>query len=274
MHGKGLSSVCKIFITNFRHFQGGAPDLLLIRGYRKMKREGSNDACGCFQRNNNSYFEFIDFDDWLGVGWERCGGRISTDRNYMEEDLTLPIKPFANSKTIYNDPSTMLESKALLSWMEDSKSNTTSFDGKSNNNSIISNHVHDLTGPHEEVDPVTHPMLIDLDISEVEDEIPSAPAVRFSKFVYNGADISNPCKICHEKESILQDHENPFAWTHSDWIFEALFVEVKGPSDRLAERQAIWLHALDVGGGVPAVVCQIREGRNGQQTGHHESSMF
>ena len=48
---------------------------------------------------------------------------------------------------------------------------------------------------------------------------------------------------------------------------------MKGPTDRLADRQAVWLHALSVGGGVPSVVCQIREGRNGQETGHHESDL-
>ena len=42
------------------------------------------------------------------------------------------------------------------------------FGGKSSNNSIISNHVLYLTSSNEEVDPITHPMPIDLDISEVK----------------------------------------------------------------------------------------------------------
>lgn len=43
MHGCGLAAICKLLISNFRHFQGGAPDLLLIRAYRvKYANYGRN----------------------------------------------------------------------------------------------------------------------------------------------------------------------------------------------------------------------------------------
>ncbi|CAM9132352.1 unnamed protein product, partial [Ectocarpus fasciculatus] len=35
MKGNGLIALCKLMLSNFRHFQGGAPDLLLLRGYRR-----------------------------------------------------------------------------------------------------------------------------------------------------------------------------------------------------------------------------------------------
>ena len=44
----------------------------------------------------------------------------------------------------------------------------------------------------------------------------------------------------------------------SDFSFEALLVEVKGPNDHLSEKQIVWLNIFKRHG-VPAIVCKVKE---------------
>lgn len=134
----------------------------------------------------------------------------------------------------------------------------------------------------------------------------------FDQYTYSGPNLRSPDSFDSSSTIALQNGnefifptakiqieagDETYCWV-DDWIFECLFVEVKGPTDRLAERQSVWLHALDscrenfeassVSGvslvaasstistrscyAPTAIVCQIREGRNGQDVGHHQSA--
>jgi hypothetical protein len=44
----------------------------------------------------------------------------------------------------------------------------------------------------------------------------------------------------------------------SEWRFESRFVEVKGPSDRLSERQRVWLVVL-LAAGADCRICRVLE---------------
>jgi hypothetical protein len=52
------------------------------------------------------------------------------------------------------------------------------------------------------------------------------------------------------------------------WVFECMFVEVKGPSDALADKQRLWLQILS-SCGLTAYVCKVREGLENQPKGSH-----
>ena len=90
-------------------------------------------------------------------------------------------------------------------------------------------------------------------------------------FVYYGPDLGDPKTDIPSSGSV--NSEMQFDWI-DDWVFQCMFVEVKGPTDHLADRQAVWIHALDrnqTASQCRSLVCQIREGRNGQDSGHVES---
>lgn len=58
------------------------------------------------------------------------------------------------------------------------------------------------------------------------------------------------------------------------WTFECMLVEVKGPTDKLADKQLKWLQAL-THFDIPAVVCRVREGFKGdsaEKRGNHRSA--
>lgn len=58
----------------------------------------------------------------------------------------------------------------------------------------------------------------------------------------------------------------------SQWTYECLLVEVKGPSDKLSARQTKWMRAL-ASAGIHAVVCRVKEGLTSQDKGlHHTAS--
>ena len=47
---------------------------------------------------------------------------------------------------------------------------------------------------------------------------------------------------------------------HSEWVFESLFIEVKGPSDHLAYKQRLWLEILgQATHSLKAAVCFVKE---------------
>lgn len=52
------------------------------------------------------------------------------------------------------------------------------------------------------------------------------------------------------------------------WVAECMFVEVKGPSDALADKQRLWLQILS-SCGLTAFVCKVREGMDNQPKGSH-----
>ncbi len=89
-----------------------------------------------------------------------------------------------------------------------------------------------------------------------------APVARKSQFDYEGLDLQAPAS----GTDVDSD------WTKA-WVFESLFVEVKGPTDHLSDRQVVWLHGLGQACERESfsVVCQLREGRNGQEHGFHQS---
>lgn len=58
-------------MSNFRHFQGGAPDLLFIRAYHKESQE------------------FINLDRWLGSDWKFLGSQYKAGKRFRDiDDLT------------------------------------------------------------------------------------------------------------------------------------------------------------------------------------------
>lgn len=111
-----------------------------------------------------------------------------------------------------------------------------------------------------------------------EEVVHLAPKVR-KQFIYSGPDLCDPSSIKQASSPVGANSDvsciSSYDWV-DHWTFECMFIEVKGPTDHLADRQAVWIHALDraglgYAGGPRALVCQIREGRNGQESGHHQT---
>jgi hypothetical protein len=280
MRGHGLHALCKLFISNFRHFQGGAPDLLLIRGFRYVSYADDDNCCTCkavrgsAAKSCHEDYQFIDLNEWLGSGWETLRDDASSTRWRNDEsfvnDLNSLSMPVFGDRGAGKSADIENPNNSVKRWF-------------SKEGASFGPDKEDLYAPQGEDGDLS----ADNDVVATE-EIPENQqprmSIRESRFRYSGADLKNPCRHCFEAHdrnivegsvvdsSVIVEEitEGDFMWV-DNWTFECMLVEVKGPTDRLADRQAVWLHALSVGGKVPAVVCQIREGRNGQESGHHES---
>lgn len=205
-----------------------------------------------------------------GQGWGRWK---SGKKKASEEDWNNLINVSALDANFERSPTAL----------EDSESNLKSGDG----NGVSSLLVHQNSRPAIDGDPTSPTKIcvevdrpIEVDVDYPEPELSTAVEGNESKisvkkqFVYTGLDLANP-GVGEAIDSDLNAQVECYEWV-DDWVFECIFVEVKGPTDHLADRQAVWLHTLcqsgnSGGGGAKALVCQIREGRNGQDTGHHES---
>lgn len=78
--GKGLSGICRALCVNYKHFHGGLPDLLLLKGSRRV--------------STSNHWESIDLDQLVGgAGVKRRGFEAREEGDW--EDL----KAFHSTKT-------------------------------------------------------------------------------------------------------------------------------------------------------------------------------
>lgn len=300
LKGSGLVSLCKLLVANFRHFQGGAPDLLLIRGYRstppsklQIRRGNLCSMCSRIRDNetNSSLnssgthavdFEFINMDTWLGPDWRRFGSDRFRPLVHNEEDFYSLLHPRGSKVSSDN----RFEKNAIVEFFrstgrrdEAGSSSATCVDITEEPSSHTES-AHEGVVRSDDYSSSNHAggddgaVAVEAEGAEGDAEV--APDVltpaKYNKFAYYGPHLQNPCVGCRDEtcdESAHGDALICYSWIN-EWTFECMFVEVKGPTDRLADRQAVWLHALEAGGS-GAAVCQIREGRAGQQCGHHET---
>lgn len=295
LKGKGLVSLCKLLIANFRHFQGGAPDLLLIRGYRKpMSKRGDNLCAMCAgsavdtQTGASNHLEFINMDMWLGSDWRRFGSDRMRPSVHNEEDFYSLLHPRGGGGGGSADD--RLDRNSIAEFFRSGgRGEEMSGTGKSSGASSIASpetagsaHANKsaIDNNNGEDDGSAEFGAGEGDVAEPGDVPEAALTPKYNKFAYYGPDLQTPCRQCHDRCQLNDDDVmhagiddsalTRYSWIH-EWTFECMFVEVKGPTDRLADRQAVWLHALEAGGAAGALVCQIREGRSGQQSGHHET---
>jgi hypothetical protein len=299
LKGRGLLSLCKLLTANFRHFQGGAPDLLLIRGYRaipssKFTPKHGNLCSTCSDKINSSLsssnkhaidYEFINMDTWLGSDWQRFGSDRVRPFVHNEEDFYSLLHP--REPRVSDDDK--LDKNAIVDFFRSNgrrdeviSSSATSVDLTEEpvttppqcalEGSARSGDQSNYVGGEDSAIAVEAEGNGQVDAEVTLEAVTPAAASKYNKFAYYGPDLQTPCMHCREKKDDEPAHADAlirYSWIN-EWTFECMFVEVKGPTDRLADRQAVWLHALEAGGS-GAAVCQIREGRAGQQSGHHET---
>eukprot|EP01041_Mallomonas_annulata_P006579 gene6579-13309_t len=164
--------------------------------------------------------EYLDLGVWLGEGWEGLGRQ---NRDAMDYDDIL------GARTLSDSPSS-----------------------KPNGDSR-------LFLPFDSSEPlVTEENNVDDDNDDATQEaVVSSPKQRLDPFLCNATDLT-----LHDDGMIIQgtsssSSSSPFS---SDWEYEyeAMLVEVKGPTDSLSPKQLLWLQTL-CHHGVNALVCSIHE---------------
>lgn len=108
------------------------------------------------------------------------------------------------------------------------------------------------------------------DAHELEEIVDIGSPRRKDPFLCLEPDIDLP------PPSLIQDTLNITPCLHQNhqviWKYETMFVEVKGPTDRLSDTQHRWIHILN-SNDMETVICHVKEGKiMGIAGGYHQTS--
>jgi hypothetical protein len=79
--GLGLSTICKAYAINYRHFGAGFPDLLMIR---VSFRKSTNVISNCDKTDDSN--QYIDIGNFLEAGWAELS---NIDENAVTDSISL-----------------------------------------------------------------------------------------------------------------------------------------------------------------------------------------
>ena len=223
-----VAAGCRAMAVNFKHFNGGAPDLLLVRVQRRIVRTMPLYCTDCgdggVETAGVGDYAAVDLCELLGQDWaEQTHREVHLGSNRPNPDEMLPVvsnqSPSFTTKTANQvaadtKGATLIESdsdEVAAELIEETEwLDVPSVDPVHTNSPLYQKnmHIHDLFLPH------LAPRL----------ETPC---------------ISTSCRHCHgpiSSTSIVYSYE---------YRLQARYVEVKGPTDTLMFRQRVWLHILN-----------------------------
>jgi hypothetical protein len=294
--GKNLASLCRVFCGDFKQFSSGAPDLHMIRASLR---------CQCCQRilspeEREGCYRQFDWKETLGDGWNQQhvlsdnddllidgGGGRGIFQEFSEDAVLRHDGPGegdgpgghgkGHKKTFFRNRMGKLVARNLT--IEEQFRRSRSKELKSSEASLpdgsspAHQKVVDLL-QEEEADAGEREAGEGDDHAEgsqpIDESVDVTPVSRQDPFECLVPDLSlsspSPLPLPDGELSLHGGHE-------VIWSFETVFVEVKGPTDRLSDTQQRWIHILN-SNGLETVVCQVKEGGKGMGIagGHHQST--
>jgi hypothetical protein len=219
----GLSIIFRAYSVNYIHFSSGAPDLLLIRISKERKEIRNNSNC----QPNKRKFDFLDNSKvcmdlslLLGDSWKSLGSVDRVTRWGKKavddlDDLTEPL-PQTQRKSRFNKNNTINN--------DNNNYNINSMKEEEIDSIMINQHDNDSSGT---VMPV-----LSREANEGDNKISEGDNIinTYNPFQCNQTNLILPCN--NDDDNVSNEI--------GDWRFECMFIEVKGPSDHLAQKQIIW----------------------------------
>ena len=274
--GKNLASLCRIFCGDFKQFSSGAPDLHMIRACLH---------CQCCQRNISSEesesYEQFGWKETLGDGWNQQHSLSDSDEvldnggrgifHEFFEDAFLRHEEEGSQKnqkkTFFRNKMGKLVARNLTIEEQFRRSRSKESKGLSAENSS--------PVAHEVVDLLEEEEGVGSEESQPVDEGEGGDVKVFHRkdpFECLDPDLALPLPV-PLSPSLSGGRHSPHEGHEVVWSFETIFVEVKGPTDRLSDTQQRWIHILN-SNGLETVVCQVKEGCKGMGIagGYHKSS--
>lgn len=215
----GLAAICKAYASNYKHFYGGAPDLLLVRVKKVFKQRTSDTSHGSGTDSNldrnkvEVSTQIVPLEELLGVNWKTYGN-ILIDSEDKDWNSLLPTKK--------NDSRGYIPAEQINA------------DGTTDMNEGWESEQGD-NEPEPKDDATFSQNLCEIQLPE-------------ARFICNSLDDFQNCTNqddFHGEQSFL------------GLCCEVFFVEVKGPTDHLAYRQYVWLQILATHN--RAAVCFVKE---------------
>ena len=230
-----VAAVCRAMAVNFKHFNGGAPDLLLVRVQRRIVRTMPLHCTDCgdggVEMAGVGDYAAVDLCELLGQDWaEQTHREVHLGSIWVEPDEVLPV--VSNQSPSYRD-TTKTANQVAADTEGTTRLESDSDDGVT---AELTEQTEWLDVPS--VDPVhtNSPLyqknmhIHDLFLAHLAPR-PEAPC------------ISTSCRHCQgpiSSTSIVYSYE---------YRLQARYVEVKGPTDTLMFRQRVWLHILNQAAG-------------------------
>jgi hypothetical protein len=260
MGGPTVAAVCRAMAVNFKHFTGGAPDLMLVRVQRRTVCDTAC-ACGAVRTAVVQDYRLVDVAELLGEDWSK--------QMHMDVRVSPPNRTagglHAGGVGVVNQPPV------------DDMQGSADPDAADE----LSMQVDDGAGDHEgggESPDMTdfEPQSSARSATSAAEQTPLSMKNAHIHGLYLAqlapapapvsASFTAPC--CSSgcgADSTLCSATTAFRY---EYLLEARFVEVKGPTDSLMFRQRVWLHILNqaaaTSGGdnkaqAQAVVCHVKE---------------
>jgi hypothetical protein len=251
MGGPTVAAVCRAMAVNFKHFTGGAPDLMLVRVQRRTVCDTAC-ACGAVRTAVVQDYRLVDIAELLGEDWSKqmhmdvrvsppnrtAGGLHAGGAREEVESASEEAQGLAGVDAAVQEPMQVDDNV-----QEDGQESpgTTDFEPQQSARSAA-------TAAEQTPLSMKNAHIHGLYLAQL------APAPT-SATVPCSSPCSNGCGGC----------TTAFRY---EYLLEARFVEVKGPTDSLMFRQRVWLHILNqaaaTSGGdnkaqAQAVVCHVKE---------------
>jgi hypothetical protein len=261
MGGPTVAAVCRAMAVNFKHFTGGAPDLMLVRVQRRTVCDTAC-ACGAVRTAVVQDYRLVDVAELLGEDWSK--------QMHMDVRVSPPNPtaggPQAGGVGVVNQPP--------VHDMQGSADPDAADE--------LSMQVDDGAGDHEGGEE--SPDMTDFEprpsarsATSAAEQTPLSTKNAHIHGLYlaqlapspasGAAPSTGPCSSDCGTTGTTQCSTTTTAFRY-EYLLEARFVEVKGPTDSLMFRQRVWLHILNqavaTSGGdnkaqAQAVVCHVKE---------------
>ena len=248
MSSATVAAVCNALSVNYKHFTGGAPDLMLVRVQRRIVRTDavtSDDVesmnVSCYTSNVTDY-AIVPVQEILGYDWE----------TQLNQPVVLPRRStYSNNKAQGSNYGSVQADNVAAEGYDDEMME------------IDEEHVEENNGEfgNETMDADSNIMTVDSPVSKVvngglEDSSRGGFVLEpnahfrdlFLPHLAPTPDTANTdtSKVVSCSLNVQGTDMPPSSSSYSyEYKLEARFVEVKGPTDSLMFRQRVWLHILN-----------------------------
>jgi hypothetical protein len=257
MGNVGLVAVCRALCINYKAFSGGMPDLLLLRVRMRTQcgrcrggdrdRDGGGDGMKASGTDADGPHGFVSLNALLGEGWEVWGHREKRRLRSQQAAITDLCDLF--------DSETAPAPSEAEAPMPTAHAAVHSFDMADPSVTAVS---------LEALQEATEESAGSTFLTGIASSATAEVAAYRDPFHCDEGDLtvpaSNLCRCACSSQELeqMQGDDNIDAGGLENLDFEALCVEVKGPNDRLAPHQLLWLHVL-ASGNVKVAVVRVRE---------------
>uniref|UniRef100_A0A7S3HLV0 Fanconi-associated nuclease n=1 Tax=Spumella elongata TaxID=89044 RepID=A0A7S3HLV0_9STRA len=234
-----VAAVCNALSVNYKHFTGGAPDLMLVRVQRRIVRtdtvtsdEVESVNMSCYTSNVTDY-AIVPVQQILGQDWE----------TQLNQPVVLPRRStYSNDKARgSNYGGVQTDNDAAEGYademMEIDEEHAEESNGK------VDDEIMDADSNNMTVDsPVTK--VVNGHVGNSEDSSRGGsveePNVHFRNLFL--PHLAPTPDIVNTDTSSIPSNTSSYTY---EYKLEARFIEVKGPTDSLMFRQRVWLHILN-----------------------------